>query len=246
MNRLDPRVRLFWSLVGIIILFLIDNILGQLLILIGLLCVILISRISIQKVIHSIRYLMLFLPITFLVHFLFSNQGWRLLNGELLFEYGMLEQPILFTLRLGNLMLTMAFVVHWIRDIDLIDAVYHLLKPFQKWRIAVDDFFQIIFIAVKFFPIVKAQYARLDEGWKVFMPSRETRILERIQRIRISLIPLLIFSFQRAEVLADAISIRGYHSGSRRSYYTALRFGISDWIMFGIAVGSLLAVIKWA
>jgi len=243
MNSLDPRAKLFWSFAWMIILFLVYRSIGQLLG--AIILMILISGISLKTIFHSIRYLLIFLPITFLVHLLISSQGWRWLSGAIVFDVSMLSQPTLFTLRLGNLILFMAFVIKWIKDIDFIDAVYHLLKPLRRFKWRVDDFFQIIFISVKFFPILKEEYARLDEGWKVFSPVAENRISERVQRVRKSLIPLMIFSFQRAETLADAISIRGYDSAHQRSYFKQLRFNISDWLICGVAICGLFAVITW-
>jgi len=157
----------------------------------------------------------------------------------------MLEQPLLFTIRVGNLILYMAFALKWIRDIEFLDAIYHILKPLRRLKWQVDDFFQIIFISVKFFPILREEYTRLDEGWKTFTTVQDRTLSDRIKRVRDSVIPLMIFSFQRAETLADAMTIRGYGSTSRRSYYGQLKFTYTDWRVTFITIVILISIIFW-
>jgi len=245
MKQLDPRAKLFWSFAWMISLFLIYSSVGQLLFLFLTLLLIRINGFSLGRIFYSVRYLLLFLPVTFLVHLLITNHGWQLFTGEMQLSPALLAQPVQFSIRMANLIILMAFVLKWVRDIEFLDAVYHLLKPLRRlgWRI--DDFFQIIFIAVKFFPIVREEYRRLDEGWKVFDNRSDKRLAERVQRVRQSLIPLMIFSFQRAETLADAISVRGYHSGVRRSYYYPLKFRWGDWLSCMVALSFLISIIIW-
>ena len=245
MKQLDPRAKLFWSFAWMISLFLIYSSQGQMLCLVLTLLLIRINGMRLSRVLHSVRYLLVFLPLTFLVHLLLTSRGWRLFTGELQFSLTLLEQPVLFTIRVTNLILLMAFVLKWIRDIEFLDAVYQLLRPLQRlgWRI--DDFFQIIFIAVKFFPILREEYRRLDEGWKLLSDSPDGRLTERVRRVRKSLVPLMIFSFQRAETLADAISVRGYDAGVRRSAYQPLNFRLGDWLSCGLALSLLVSIIIW-
>jgi len=246
MKFLDPRAKLFWALAWMFSLFLITSSSGQMLGLFLTLLLIRINGLRLGQIISTVRYLLLLLPITFLVHLLLISRGWQLFSGEMSFTLVLLDQPLLFTLRVANLILLMAFVLKWIRDIEFLDAVYQLLRPLRRlgWRI--DDFFQIIFIAVKFFPILREEYRRLDEGWKLLSEHPDGQLAERIQRVRKSLIPLMIFSFQRAETLADAISVRGYSSAVRRSVYQPLKFRLGDWCSCGVALGFLVSMIVWA
>ena len=245
MKYLDPRAKLLWSFAWMISLFLIYSSREQLICLALTLLLIRINGIRLSSVFRSVRYLLMFLPITFLVHLLITSRGWQLFTGELQFSLALLEQPVLFSIRMVNLIILMAFVLKWVRDIEFLDAVYHLLKPLRRLDWAVDDFFQIVFIAIKFFPILQEEYRRLDEGWKVFADSPDKHLAERIQRVRKSLVPLMIFSFQRAETLADAISVRGYHNTVRRSYYQPLSFRTVDWLICGLALSLLVTVIIW-
>lgn len=245
MNDIDPRAKIIWSLVWLIIIFIVYNIIGQLIVLLGIIVIIKLNRVSLRSVLKAVRYLLIFLPVTFLVHFFFSSRGWDFIIGKTHYISNMINQPVMFTLRMGNLILLMSFLLKWIGDIEFLDAIYHTLKPLRRLKLSVDDFFQIIFIAVRFFPILKEEYIRLDEGWKSFVKVKNSKLSERINRARDSVIPLMIFSFQRAETLADAMVIRGYGSQIERSYYQPLRFGYKDWLATAAAMVLLISTIIW-
>ena len=242
---MDPRTKLCWSLAGMFSLFLIDHCLGQMFGLVLILLLIRIKGLYLGRVFFSVRYLLIFLPLTFLVHLLFISRGWQLFSGAMPFTVSILDQPIRFTLRMANLILLMAFVLQWIPDIEFLDGIYHLLRPLRRLGWWIDDFFQIIFIAVKFFPILRDEYRRLDEGWKLLSDRRDRRLAERVQRARKSLIPLMIFSFQRAETLADAIGVRGYATAEWRSVYQPLKFRPGDWFSCGLAMGLPILISVW-
>jgi energy-coupling factor transport system permease protein len=122
----------------------------------------------------------------------------------------------------------MAFSLRWINAVELLDCFYVILKPLKRLKLPIDDLFQVIFLAVRFFPLVKEEYLRLDEGWKSFAKSSENSIKKKILNVRDRLIPLMIFSFRKAETIADSMVIRGYGSVDNRSYYSNLKFETKD------------------
>jgi len=144
---------------------------------------------------------------------------------------------------LGNLIFLMAFGMQWIRNIELLDAVYHFLKPMQRWCGFVDNLFQTIFIAVKFFPILSDEYRQLRENWRIYLNDDGISLTSRVHQIQDTLVPLMVLSFQRAETLADAMTIRGYGAQLRRSYYQTLRMTQQDWRAVLIAVFAVIMVI---
>ncbi len=241
--HLDPRVKLILIAAGLIIIFLLPGIGGQLLCLGVIFTAILLHQIALSKIISSIRYLLILLPLTLLVHFLITAEGWQVISGSRELNLIMLKQPLSFTLRLGNLIFLMAFGMQWIRNIELLDAVYHFLKPMQRWCGFVDNLFQTIFIAVKFFPILSDEYRQLRENWHIYLDDDGISLTSRVRQIQDTLVPLMVLSFQRAETLADAMTIRGYGAQLRRSYYQTLRMTQQDWRAVLIAVFAVIMVI---
>lgn len=242
MNNLDPRVKLILITAGLAIIFLLAGVGGQLLYLGLIIAAILLNHLTLSKVIKSVRYLLILLPITLLVHFLITAKGWQVIVGSRDFNWTLFKPPLLFSLRLGNLIFLMAFGMQWISNIELLDAVYHLLKPLRRWGGVVDNLFQIIFIAVKFFPIFNDEYHQLQENWQIYLKGRSVSLTGRVRQVQETLIPLMVLSFQRAETLADAMTIRGYGSHSPRSYYQSLKMTQRDWLVVLAAILSVAII----
>jgi len=230
MLSFDPRVKLIWALSGVLAIFLLNSAVIQISLLVGILLLIQLFRFKILDVLSAVKYLLILLPITFLVHLFFTTG----LLADLFRKGGFDPQlfnwalPIQFTLRLGNLILFMSFLIKWITPLGFLDAIYLLLVPLRKLRLPVDDLFQLVFIAVRFFPLVQNEYKRLDQGWNSFLPEGENNWRAKVSRIRERVIPLMIFSFRKAEVLAEVMSMRGYGLNPQRSYYTHLKFRPKD------------------
>lgn len=242
MSSPDPRIKLLWAFLWLMAIFTLQTNSGQLLILSGTLLMIVLSRVTLMKTVRTVRFLLLLLPITFCVHFFFSNPGIlsQLKRGTFVIET--LGIPLMFTLRMGNLIFFMGFLLNWIAALEFLDAVYIWLRPLRRLRFPVDDFFQIIFIAVKFFPIIRMEYQRIEESWRSLIPECQTTLKGRIVCVRDSIIPLMIDSFRKADVLADAMLIRGYGRNPTRSYYRQLRFSGRDRVYLGVTIVGLVFI----
>ena len=235
---------MIWAIGGIVAILIIGNPISQILLFLVILLFSKICSLKLKEIFHSIRYLLLFLPITFIIHLLFNNSA---VDSEVrgFTAHGLftsLSQPVKFTFRLLNFLVFMSFLARWISSLGFLDSIRYVLKPLRKLRIPVDDIFQIIFIAVRFFPIVREEFWRLDETWRTFIGVSKTGFKDRVLRIRSTLIPLMIFSFQRAEIMADAMKIRGYSANSIRSHYTRMDFGYDD-LLFALSGASISIIL---
>jgi len=226
----DPRAKLIWAIGGMTIIFSTQSLLGQICILMIIIILTKLVLSSLIRTFKAVKYLLIFLPITFLIHLIFSTNVFSTLfkEGVYFIDWKEILLPVKFTLRLGNLLLFMAFLINWINSLEFLDCIYSILKPFRRLHVPIDDLFQVIFIAVRFFPIMHEEYWRLDEGWKTFIKDPKESVRHRILNIRETLIPLMIFSFRRAETLADAMMVRGYGSCNKRTYYSHIKLKMMD------------------
>lgn len=248
MKNLDPRVKILWLIVAAIGIFSIPSWYGQLSVSMVLGAITLGLAYLTKLSFKSLRILIVFLPLTFIIHILFGTHLLAtLLRGAPRDSWQVLIlRPLSFTLRIGNFIGLMALATQWLRALEVLDAFYHLLKPLRKTGLPVDDFFQVIFIAVRFIPLMREEYQRLDESWRIFINRKSSSIAGRIARLRTILIPLMIVSFRRAETLAEAMTVRGYDPKIRRSYIGQLRWSLADWIWMTAACGVLiLTVVKF-
>ncbi|HPC35576.1 MAG TPA: energy-coupling factor transporter transmembrane component T [Candidatus Marinimicrobia bacterium] len=245
MKNLDPRVKLFWLVIAAIGIFRLKVWYAQLSVAIVLGTIIIFRAIFARENFKVLRILLVFLPLTFLIHILFGTHllatifrsaprdPWSVL----------LLMPLTFTLRIGNLIALMALATHWLKALEVLDAIYHLLKPLRIIGLPVDDIFQVIFIAVRFIPLMQEEYQRLDDSWRIFMNCDSGGLFGQIERLRTILVPLMVVSFRRAEVLAEAMTVRGYDSKIKRSYVGQLRWQFPDWIGLAAGCGGLILMV---
>jgi len=195
----------------------------------------------------SLRILLVFLPLTFGIHILFGTHLLAtVLRGAVRDSWQVLFfRPLGFTLRIGNFILLMALATQWIQALPALDAIYHILKPLRRTGLPIDDLFQIIFIAVRFIPLMREEYQRIAESWRIFMDTGQDTLIGRIDRLRTILVPLMIVSFRRAEVLADAMTVRGYNPAVRRSYLGQLHWSPADWVLTVAGIGVLVITVGW-
>lgn len=186
------------------------------------------TQMNFYKIFRKIRYLIYFLPFTFFVHLFFGTPFLRNLSGDgsLLAQWTMVSRPLLYTFRIFNFILLMSWFTDWVSSEKVIDGIYLLLKPLEKIRIPVEDLFQVIFIAIRFFPILQEEYGKIEENWRNYRKDKgdENKILILLN----NLVSLLVLSLRRAEKIALAMQLRGYGTG-KRSYFTKLRFSFRDW-----------------
>ncbi|MGC9363926.1 MAG: energy-coupling factor transporter transmembrane component T family protein [Fidelibacterota bacterium] len=242
---LDPRVKLLGALTGMVVLFFIGSSGGQLIFLVLLVLFGRLQKLRLGQILAALHYLWVFLILTFFIHFLFIGDGWQWLSGETRFHRALVEQPLLLSLRLANLILWMGLLLRWLPAMDFLDALYYLLKPLRRLGWRSDNLFQVVFIAVRFFPILRDEYRRLDEGWQIISGTPGKTLRARLRQARQSIIPLMIFSFQKAETLADAMTVRGYQTRTERSYYRMLQWRTGDWLSAALMLAGLFVVILW-
>ena len=244
MVTFDPRSKLIWAIGGMIVVFSIDQSLGQVFTFGFILILTALFLPSIREVFRSIKFLLLLLPITFIIHIVFAGSSSPIIIDGDAIQYNLsaFEIPIKFTLRMGNFLFFMGFLMKWFSAVEFLDAIRFLLTPLRRLRIPVDDLFQIIFISVRFFPLMREEFWRMDEGWRTFIQQSEKGLRNKILRIRESLIPLMIFSLRRAETLADAMAVRGYGAYGYRSHYSHLSFAGRDALFASIGIMISLTV----
>ncbi len=232
MVSIDPRAKILWAIGCILIIFSYNILFAQILISAAIFLCIKISDISFKLIYENIKYIIFFLPITLIIHFLFTT-GYLVnifKHGNFIPSINSFIIPLTFTLRLANFMFLMSWIIKWVNSNGILDSIYLLLRPLRKLKLPVDDLFQIIFIAIRFFPILQEEYKRLDMNWKNYSNTGTLSIKKKVINLQDILIPLMIFSFRRSETLATAMMIRGYGK-QKRTYYTHLKLQSKD-IMF--------------
>ncbi|MBB5150214.1 energy-coupling factor transporter transmembrane component T family protein [Ureibacillus thermosphaericus] len=229
-HQLDPRSKLIFTFIFVVIVFLANNVATYGLLLIFTLFVILISRIRLYFLINGLKPVIILVIFTFLIHILFTREGDVLLNLGFLEVYeGGLRQGIFISIRFVVLVFVTTILTLTTSPISITDGLEVLLNPLKKFKLPIHELALMMSIALRFIPtlmdetdkIMKAQMARgsdLGAG----------PIKDRIKAVVPLLVPLFVSAFKRAEDLATAMEVRGYRGGEGRTRYRQLKWDAKD------------------
>ncbi len=231
MSIIDPRLKILWFFLYSILIFVSDNLPSQIMLMAFTFLGILITRIKFVDIFKKVKYLLLFLPLTFGIHLLFTTDfvSQIINNGLIGIRMNTFTIPFFYTLRIADFIIFMSWIMIWIDAEGVLDSVYLILKPLEKLKIPIDEFFQVIFIAIRFFPILQDEYKKMDANWKIYT-SQDNQENQFVKIMNI-LVTLMIFTFRKADKLAISMHVRGYGQGPR-TYYSNLKFRLVDLFFF--------------
>ncbi len=245
LHRMDPRVKILWTLFYIVLLFCVNNYYGFLIFSLFTFTIIRLSEIRPRFIFAGLRPLLYLLIFTAFLNIFVSGGDTVLFKfwifsatAEGLYTAGIMALRLVF-LVLGSSMLTFTT-----SPIVLTDGIEHLLSPFSKIGIPAHEIAMMMTIAIRFIPtileetdkIIKAQTARGAD-------FESGNIVRRAKAMIPLLIPLFISAFRRADELAMAMECRAYHGGKGRTRMHTLRISAVDIKTFPVAALLCILVI---
>ena len=244
-HRLDPRVKLFSTILYIVALFLVNNLWGWILVTGFLVAMIALSRLPFSMMLKGVRAIWVLIVITAVCN-LFFTQGedvmfqWKAIT---ITELGV-HNTIYYTLRLIFLVMGTSVMTLTTSPNKLTDGMEEGFRFLSKIGVPVHEIAMMMSIALRFIPILseeadkikKAQMARgadFDEGG----------LLKKAKSLIPILVPLFISAFRRANDLSLAMEARCYHGGEGRTKMKPLRYEGRDYRSYVIVFVFLAAVI---
>ncbi|MCD7811490.1 MAG: energy-coupling factor transporter transmembrane protein EcfT [Ruminococcus sp.] len=244
-HRLDPRFKIIFTLLFIIMLFTGDSVWCLALGAVYTVMAIALSRIPFKMFAKSTKPLMPFLVITALLNLLFVRTGDTLFHWHFIkITTEGLNISVFMIIRIVLLVAGSSLLTYTTSPITLTDAIERLLSPLKKLRFPVHELAMMMSIALRFIPTLieetdkimsaqKARGAELDSG----------TIVARAKNLVSIMIPLFISAFRRADELATAMECRCYNGGSGRTKLRQMKSSSMDYIALGVTVLFLAAVI---
>lgn len=237
-HRLDPRAKLITVFLYVFIVFIANGWLSYSILGAFTIGAVLVSRVPLAYLYKGLRPIFFIVIFTFLLHVFLTKEG------QLLFQYGVIEiyeqglvQGLFISFRLLFLILFTSLLTLTTTPIDITDGLESLLGPFKRWGLPVHEFALMMSISLRFIPtlleetekIMKAQAARGVE-------FTSGPIRQRIKAILPLLVPLFISAFKRAEDLALAMEARGYRGGEGRTKLRVLKWRLADTLALVLVV----------
>ncbi len=182
------------------------------------------------QVFSQISIFLWLLPFTFIMHAVFSSAGLEfirsLMEGNLQFVY--LQDAIRYTLRIFVFIYLMGAVFILVHMQKLLDASAGLLSPLGKIGIPVNNFFQILTIGLRFFPVLKEESLRLQEVRESLGIQTPKKLSGRIRSHMANLVPIFVSTMHRAEIVAHVMKLRGYNAARQRTLYKRVPWRYQD------------------
>lgn len=217
-HKLDARIKIIWTFVYIISLFLIKDFWGYIAIVAMLGLIIGVSRVPVKFILKGLKPIFLIIIFTFVIN-MFMTKGTPIIGiGIFQITREGLYNAVFMGLRLVLLIIGSSILTLVTKPINLTDGIEKLLSPGQKIGVPAHELAMMMTIALRFIPtlleetdkIMKAQMARGAD-------FESGNIMTRAKSLIPLLVPLFISAFRIAQDLAMAMEARCYRGGSHRT-----------------------------
>jgi len=236
-HKLDARIKIIWTFVYIISLFLIKDFWGYISILFTLGLIIGISGVPLKFILKGLKPIFLIIAFTFIIN-MFMTEGRPLLEiGFLTITREGLYNAVFMGTRLILLIIGSSLLTLVTKPINLTDGIEKLLNPWRRIGLPAHELAMMMTIALRFIPtlleetdkIMKAQMARGAD-------FESGNIMNRAKSLIPLLVPLFISAFRIAQDLAMAMEARCYRGGDNRTRMNGMKLKKKD----GVAVFLML------
>lgn len=229
-HRLDPRGKILLAVFLMIVSILTTSALFYLLIIMAITLLLLFSDISLSAIARNARPFILLVAITAGYHLIFSARDSATvfdLYGVRLTEGG-IYMAVSFSLRVLVYIGVAFFVSLTTMPADLAEAIVGWFKPLKRFAVPVTDIGLIIFIAMRFIPVLAEEFDTIRKAQLVRGVDVTGGLIRKARKMIYLLIPVFQSAIRRADDLAVAIESRGYVSGAERSSYYQFKWKSTD------------------
>lgn len=241
LHKTDTRAKILPVLFILICSLITSSLLFYIIILLLLILSLLLSGISKSGLIKNFKPILYLVLFTSLYHLVFSapdSTPLLTLFGYSLRE-GAVSNALFYSLRL-LLFISAAFLVTLTSSpSELGEAFAKLFKPLEKLKIPISDLALILFIALRFIPILYEEFIIIKNAQQIRGVKFSGSLMNRIKKTTTIILPVFVAAVNRADQLALALEVRGYDSKTPRTFYSRQTFGLSDFLFM---LGSSLLI----
>ena len=234
-HRLDPRVKLAWTLVYVITLFFYKNFVGYALAILFLALVIRLSKVPFKFMVRGMKSILFLLMITVLFN-LFLTPGTPVVSfWKLHITQEGTALAVSMALRLTLLVIGSSLMTLTTTPNNLTDGMEKGMGFLRIIHFPAHELAMMMTIALRFIPtlleetdkIMKAQMARGAD-------FESGNLIKRAKALVPLLVPLFVSAFRRANDLAMAMEARCYRGGEGRTKMKPLKYKGRDFAAYAI------------
>lgn len=233
-HKLDPRVKLFTTLIYIIALFCFRGIAGFLIITAALAASIYISKVPFKFMVKGLKAIVILLVITGIFNLLFTPGDtvyWSW--GPLKLTDTGISNAVLMVVRLIYLILGTSLMTLTTTPNQLTDGLEKSLGPLNRLHGSVHAIAMMMSIALRFIPILIEETDKIMKAQMARGADFESgNLIKKAKNMIPLLIPLFVSAFRRADDLAMAMEARCYSGGEGRTKMKPLKYGKADRLVY--------------
>lgn len=158
-----------------------------------------------------------------------------------------LMRALFIFVRITNVIIMTSLLTFTTMTTDLNFAIEALLRPLKVIKVPVDVMAMMLSLTLRYIPTLlgeteKIMKAQASRG----VDFKESKFKEKVVQIISLLIPVFVISFKRAEDLGNAMEVRGYVIGAKRTKIDEYRIGFSDLatLFISFVILAIIIVVK--
>lgn len=243
LHRLDPRTKLFGTLVYIISLFAAGGAAAYGLAAVFLAAAIRLSRVPVKFIVRGLKSILILLLISVSFN-LFLTPGTPVFQiGFLKMTWEGVQFAAFMALRLIFLVLGSTILTLTTTPNQLTDGLEKSLGFLKRVGVPVHEISMMMSIALRFIPTLIEETDKIMSAQKARGADFDSgNLLQKAKALVPLLVPLFISAFRRADELAVAMECRCYHGGEGRTRLRQLKLTGMDYAALVLAVALCVAV----
>ncbi len=244
-HRLDPRFKMVFTIMFVVMLFCANTYIGIAINIIFVIAAYALSKIPFKMLIKTIK------PIVPIVLFMMLFNVFFYQGETVLYKIWILSitkeglySAAFMVFRIILIISGTALLTYTTSSIELTDAIESLLSPLKVIKFPVHELAMMMTIALRFIPTLIEETEKIMSAQKARGADFESgNLIKRAKALMPILIPLFISAIKRAGDLATAMESRCYHNGIGRTRMKKLKAGRGDFVALSVMVLVIVAVI---
>lgn len=234
LHRMDPRTKLFGTMVFIISLFMANSIWCYVAATVFMAVAIRLSKVPFKFMVKGLKAILFLLLISVSFN-LFLTDGREIFRiGFLKITWEGLELAGFMALRLVYLVIGSSVMTLTTTPNELTDGLEKSLGFLNKVGVPVHEISMMMSIALRFIPILIEETDKIMKAQTARGADFESgNLVQKAKSMVPLLVPLFISAFRRATDLAMAMEARCYHGGAGRTKMKPLHYARRDYAAYG-------------
>ena len=200
-----------------------------------------ISRIKLREISFMLKFTFVFMILNNLLIFLFSPQhavsiyGTKTVLFEIAGPYVVTAEQLFYHLNVAlKYTCTITVVLLFVSTTNPSEFAASLNRIGVSYRIS-----YAVSIALRYIPDIQREYYDISQSQQArgIEMSKKAKFFQRLKNISAILVPLILSSLERIDTISNAMELRGFGKGKKRTWYNARPFSVGDIIAMVVSIG---------